>query len=99
MRRRRNRPWRPRRAVAGWRLEAWKFLLVNLRPAASVLGQMEQAISLTGGGNRDHPYGSRDAQGKSVLFNTGGQRSSGGPIQEGRVAERTALLDRRTVCS
>src|ERR1035437_8685829 len=73
MRRRRNRPWRPRRAVAAWRLEAWKFLLMNLRPTASVLGQMEQAISLTGGGNRDHPYVSRDAQGESVLFNTGGE--------------------------
>src|ERR1035437_6711833 len=73
MRRRRNRPWRPRREVAAWRLEAWKFLLMNLRPAASVPGQMEQAIRLMGGGNRDHPYGSRDAQGKSVLFNTGGE--------------------------
>jgi hypothetical protein len=56
---------------------------MNLRPAASVLGQMEQAISLTGGGNRDHVYVSRDAQGKSVLFGTGSQRSSGGAIQEG----------------
>jgi hypothetical protein len=44
---------------------------MNLRPAASMAGQMEQAISLTGGGNRDHPYGSRDAQGESVLVGTG----------------------------
>jgi hypothetical protein len=61
---------------------------MNLRPAAAVPGQMEQAISLMGGGNRDHPYGSRDAQGESVLFNTGGQERCGGPIQEGAFRNR-----------
>ncbi len=40
-------------------------------------GPEGREISLPGGRNRNHPYGSRGAQGKSVLVSTGGKCSSG----------------------
>jgi len=43
-----------------------------------------QACQPGGRRNRDHLYGSRDAQGESVRGNTGEKGRWGGPIQEGR---------------
>jgi hypothetical protein len=50
---------------------------LGLCPAAARWSATEQAIRPPGGRNRNHPYGSRDAQGKSVFFNTGGLRRAG----------------------
>src|SRR5208283_1218111 len=69
MRRRRNRLWRPRRGVAAWRLKAWWFSFGRSGLESGRLvrsGPNGRENSLAGGRNCNRPYGSRDAQGKSV---------------------------------
>jgi hypothetical protein len=60
--------------------------MLGLGPAVARLEISVQAISPSGGRNRDHPHGSREAQGKSVRVSTnaGDDSSVGVPDFLGR---------------